>query len=123
MDSVGQAAERFGLFPSEDIYVEIDAEMARSVLKEVFAYDMPHHLEMMPPERAKTLASAFVDAFAGEGATYFSNGDFGRWGAANLPEGMILASTAMQATEATFEVGVLVITPHRIACAWVMDED
>jgi hypothetical protein len=117
-NSVEDAAGEFGLSPSPDTYFEVTAEEARAVLKTVLAFDMAYHCELVPLPEADRLASEFVGEFVDEGASYYTNGTFGK--PRKAPG---VGPSWAPATNATFDTGVLVLTRERIACAWFMDED
>jgi hypothetical protein len=72
----------------------------------------------MSAAQANTLAHEFVGQFSDECARFYTNGSYGcsRVGVKSL-------SDWSPATEATFDSGILVVTPTRIGCAWFMDED
>jgi hypothetical protein len=117
-NSVENAAGKFGLVTSPDTYFEITSEEAKAVLRAVLAFDLAYHCELMPSPEADRLASEFVDSFEGKGATYYTNGEFGK--PRKAPG---VGPSWTPATNATFDTGVLVLARDCIACAWFMDED
>ncbi|WP_192311768.1 hypothetical protein [Pseudoxanthomonas sp. PXM02] len=112
------AAGHFGLFPERAHYFEIDAAEAQAVLVAVLSRDMAYGINLVPPDEAQALAAAFVGQFAKESAGYYTNGDYGK---PKTTSGVGPGWNPV--TDATFDTGVLVVSPSRIACAWFMDED
>lgn len=114
--SVEGAAAEFGLLSSAGIYIEVSALEAESVLRSVLHRDMAYEREIVPLDEAARLAAEFIRQFSFESAKFYTNGEYGR------PR--INSSVGWTpATEATFDTGVLMVSPNRIACAWFMDED
>lgn len=115
--SVEGAAAEFGLFSSPGIYIEVSALEAESVLRGVLHRDMAYEsCELVPLEEAARLAAEFIRQFSFESAKFYTNGEYGR-PRVNSSVGWTPATTA------TFDTGVLMVSPDRIACAWFMDED
>lgn len=102
--SAGEAARRFGLRASAEIYGEIPREEARAVLVAVLTRDMAYDCELMTASAAASLADQFLAQFDAGSARCFTN--------AGHP-----------ATDATFDTGILVLDAGRVGCAWFMDED
>lgn len=116
--SVAEAAAQFGLRASPDVYFEISAEEAHAVLVAVLHEDMAYGMERMPLDGARKLAAEFVAALGEGSARFYTNGEFGR------PRKAPGAGPAWRpATDATFDTGVIAVSPTHIACAWLMDED
>lgn len=117
-DGLEEAAGLFGLNMDADTYHSIDADEAEAVLRAVLHEDMAYRNELVPLEVASALAKRFVLEFASESPKFFTNGSFGK--ASEAPG---VGSSRSPATSATFDTGVLVLTSHKTACAWFMDED
>jgi hypothetical protein len=112
------AAGHFGLFPERTHYFKIDAAEAQAVLVAVLSREMAYDSDLVPRDEAQVLAAAFVGQFAEESASYYTNGDYGK---PKTTPGVGPGWNPV--TDATFDTGVLVVSPTRIACAWFMDED
>jgi hypothetical protein len=120
VDAPEEAARRLGLGEAAAARAITEGE-ARAILGAVLAEDMAYSVAVVEPAEAARLAEAFVEAFRGEPARYFTNGTWriqahGRSGNLGL-------SGWTPATSATFDSGVLVVAATRIGCAWFMDED
>jgi hypothetical protein len=111
---VEEAASKFGLSAVPNIYRQIAREEAVAVLANVIHKDMAYGIEIVSIERARALASAFVNGLPDEGTRYFTNGTFG--------DPNTVASWA-PATGATFDTGVLALSTESTACVWFKDED
>ncbi len=116
--SVEEAARRFGLFSSPGIYFEVTAREAEAVLGAVLIEHMGWLRDFMPLKQAARLAAEFIGQFRNEPAKFYTNGEYGR-----PMDASGHGPSFTPATEATFDTGVLVVCPDRIACAWFMDED
>jgi len=116
--SVVDAARHFGLRPRGDAFASVTQEEAFAVLRLVLHHDLAHGHEVMPEERASSLADQFLNQFPTQGTSYYTNGEFGRKtpGSADGP-------SWVPVTDATFDTGVLVLSQHSAGCLWVMDED
>lgn len=116
--TVERAAGMFGLASAPGTYFQVEAGEAKAILTEVLSFDMAYHCELMPRDKAERLAKDFVDSFADEGASYYTNGEFGQ--SRKHPN---VGPSWTPATTATFDTGVLVLAATRTVCAWFMDED
>ena len=116
--NVKEVAYRFGLTPESEIYFEVGFEDAKLTLTHLLHKDMAYEHEIMPLAQASILAAEFLAEFSSEEARYFTNSDWPAW-LANPGSGRSWAP----ATDATFDSGILIITPTRVGCAWFMDED
>ncbi len=112
------AARAFGLRADADIYIEVDAEEAASVLRNVIHEDMAYGYEFTPLEHAEQLAVQFLQAIPASGTRYFTNGTFGR-----PRESPNIGPSWSPATDATFDTGVLILGSSLSACLWFEDED
>ncbi|MBQ0946611.1 hypothetical protein KAK07_25015 [Ideonella sp. 4Y16] len=112
------AALAFGLKGEPAIYSEVSPKEAACVLRSVIHRDMAYEIELVPLGQAEELAAKFLQAVGTVGARYFTNGTFG------LPrQSPHVGASWSPATEATFDTGILVLTPERTACLWFEDED
>lgn len=116
--SVAEAAAQFGLLASPHIYAEISAEEARAVLIAILHEDMAYGTQRLPLEQARELTAAFFAALGAGPARFYTNGEFGRPRPAPG-----VGPDWNPATDATFDTGVIAVSPTHIACAWFMDED
>jgi hypothetical protein len=101
--TVAELAKEFGLRPDAACYREIDQACARLSVQRLLHRDLAYSAEVMPEQQAVRLTERFFAEF-GTGARFFTN----NW---------------CPATDATFDEGVLVISPQRSGCLWVEDED
>ncbi|WP_413191927.1 hypothetical protein [Pararobbsia alpina] len=96
-------AKAFELRDNDACYREIDESTARSIAAEVLHRDQAYSVEIMTPDRAERLTAKFFEQFGAQ-ARYFTN----NW---------------CPVTDATFDVGVIVIGAMQSGCLWVEDED
>lgn len=118
VQSVEDAATEFGLSRESNVYFEVGAPEAVSVLEAVIHKDMAYGSEMVPKKKAHSLASEFVQQFPLNEAKFYTNGSWGK----PRPAPHIGPSWS-PATDATFDTGVLVLTSSLCACVWFKDED
>lgn len=120
LKDLGGLASEFGLASDTEKLREIDLVAAQRLLERILHQDMAHESDIMPSERAASLASAFLAEFDDE-AQFFTNGTF------HEPLGDSKASWACGSwdplTSATFDTGLLVISSRCSGCLWVEDED
>lgn len=117
--SVAALAVAFGLRADPKCYQETDAELARAILISILHRDLAYNMPIMPLDRAEELASRFLQEFGRPPCRFFTNGTFEQnpnWVGLFLRQGY-------NATEATFDTGILVLGPKQSACVWVADED
>lgn len=119
LESVARA---FGLKTDQALYREIERDVARTLIRDLLHRDLAYSCEVIPLERGAALAEAFLMEAAKDGCRYFTN------------VMMFPAPTASDsggkpgwswnpATEATFDMGVLVVAERGSACFWVEEED
>lgn len=113
--SITDAATEFGLFPEAKNYREVDGQDAEAILTTVLAEDLAYNCERVPRAEAEQLAADFIHQFDNEPARFYTNIEFG--------ESKNALGGWTPVTDATFDAGVLIVSPTRIACAWFMDED
>ena len=90
---------------------EVDRDRAAEVLTHVLHREMSYQVEVMPLNRANSLAQALI-AHCGGRARFATN-----------TEDMPGRSVWFPATDATFDCGLLIIGDHARAVYWVEDED
>jgi len=88
-------------------------DKAIHVLSHLLHSDMAYDAELMQPEEAEILATAFI-AFFGDDCRYYSNSSW--------EEGTGLR-TWSDFTDATFDSGVIAVDTKQIGIAWFEDED
>jgi hypothetical protein len=117
---VSMAARDFGLAPDSAVYQRIERATALRLIAAVLHRDLAYRAEAMPRAAAESLAQRFVDALP-EDAVFFAN----RGDASNSDSdpGDPDKSGWNPATLATFDTGVLAVTPTGSACIWFEDED
>jgi hypothetical protein len=118
--SVAGLAAEFGLSGDPCVYREIDATAAQRLVQFVLNQDMAYNAEIIPMPRAAELAERFLDQFGINGARFYTNGVFRE---SNDPSLTWPGASWNPATEATFDTGVLIISPTCSGCLWVEDED
>jgi hypothetical protein len=91
---------------------EIDAQHAEAVLTQVLHRDLAYQAEVMPMDRAMSLARALI-AHCGTRSKFATN-------TADIPGRL---STWFPASDATFDCGVLIIGDRACAVYWIEDED
>jgi hypothetical protein len=92
------------------IYRSVERVEADAIATHILEIDLAYGLRIMTPPRAMELWQGFMDAFEGQEVSF----------ATNVWTGM---KSWNRATEATFDMGVLVIGPNAGGCLWVEDED
>jgi len=108
--SIVEAAGFFGLDADPSIYKSIGRKEADRVVTHILPVSMAYGVKIMSPAKAADLWQQFMMVFEGQDATFVTNLD---------PS---LDSWA-PATDATFDMGVLVMGTTRVGCLWVEDED
>lgn len=106
------AARRFGLSAAPGTYVEITPDRAVEVLTTALHEDLAYGVEIVPLDRAAALARRVVAAHTDVGTRFYTNGTLGTKSPSWTP-----------ATDATFDIGVLVLTPTISVVLWFQDED
>lgn len=108
--TLADIARSFGLADLADVYTQIEISDAASIAINVLSRDLVYNTEIMSPARATALWQQFLQLFNGQKLHFFSNCRPGRhqWN---------------PATNATFDMGVLIIGESSSGCLWVEDED
>ncbi len=118
--SISELALEFGLNAIPANYVEIDLSAAHRLIQLVLSQDLAYNSETMPADLAEDLAGRFLNEFGTEGVQFFTNGTFHETPGPHLTWSGVSWNPV---TEATFDTGVLVISPKCSGCLWVEDED
>ena len=118
--SVPELAAEFGLSRDPGVYREIDAAAARRLVQLILHQDMAYNSEIIPLPHAAELADRFLDQFGIDGVRFYTNGTFHEARGPNLTWS---GASWNPATKATFDTGVLVVSPKCRGCLWVEDED
>jgi len=117
-ESVSAIAAAFGLSSDAKCYLEIDAELARTILANILHRDQAYHSQIMSLERAEELASQFMQEFGRPPCRFFTN-----WNFEQRADGLLYMTWGWDVTDATFNTGVLVLGLQKSACVWIEDED
>ena len=106
--------ESAGLAPVAEL--ELTRDDALTATTEVLARDLAHRATIMAREDAEALAASFLDCF-GEAARYYTNGEL------LVAQALGTSGAWEAATNATFDSGIVVVSPGRAGLLWVEDED
>ena len=108
--TVVEAARAFGLADDSATYRSIGRTEAEEIAVHVLRADLAYSLKIMSVLRAADLWRQFMALFEGQEVEFATNvlTDPTHW---------------MPATQATFDMGVLVIGSSKTGCLWVEDED
>ncbi len=115
--SVGAAAASFGLHGDDSCYRKIEPDDAERILTSVLWKGMAYGVELVAYESARALAQGFL-AVESLASDFYTNSV---WSAA--PDGEYLLRSWSPGTDATFNVGIIVLSVDSVACVWVEDED
>lgn len=103
----------FGLRMEEQRMIQLDAKSAGAVLASCLSRSFVGHSECIPKARAQELAEAFVSDAGGQGAIFYTNGDW--------QESMPRSWTPL--TDSVCDGGVIAIGPSIAACVWIEEDD
>jgi|KBSSwiStaDraftv2_1062776.scaffolds.fasta_scaffold76394_3 hypothetical protein len=104
-----EAARAFNLADDDTVYRSVGAEEACALAIHLLHTGLAHPGEIMSVERATELWREFIGLFAGQDVQLLTN---------------TLHSTRWTpATDATFDMGLLVIAPNKVGCLWIEEED
>ena len=108
--SLVEAARAFKLADDGAIYRSIGAKEAEAVALRLLHAGLAHPGEIMSVTRAIELWRQFMGLFQGQDVSFAPNAraDVASWS---------------PATQATFDMGVLVIGTTKVGCLWVEEED
>lgn len=110
-----EVAASHGLRADPTLYVQIDRATARRLLVQLLHREVAYSGVLMPLTRAEALADAFLRETEGPGCRYFTN-------VVGTTES-VRETSWNPATDATFDMGVLVLTERGSACFWIEEED
>lgn len=110
----GELAGMFGLKTSDDIYSEINREDAHKIISFVLKEDLAYGFDVDPPFEYNPHVEEFLMEFDTSHPRFFTNGNWHESGSTR---------TWSDATDATFDTGVLVLGKPYSGCLWVEDED
>jgi len=107
---------RFGLKSEEHALHVVKRIHAAKILAHLLWKDLAYHSETMPFDIATDLARMFVEDHSESGTKFYVNADWSRYH-------QMRAFSWSGLTDATFDGGVIAITPTIASCVWVEDED
>lgn len=107
---------RLGLFPKPDNLTEINKAQAEVSVAVLMWRDLAYNDESMHLDEANKIAREFVEFYATKDSKFYSNGD---WHLYHQEE----SSQWSPMTDATFDGGVVIVSPSTAICFWVEDED
>jgi len=108
--SVVEAAKLIGLAEDASIYRVIEKKEADEIATYILHVSLAYGVEIMSRSSAADLWQQFLALFQGQDVTFATN--------VGLPH-----NSWNPATDATFDMGVLVLGATRVGCLWVEDED
>ena len=108
--SVSETARAFGLDEDDAIYRRVGRTEAEAIISDVLHADLAYGVTIMSVSRAADLWQQFMSLFDGQDVHFVTN-------VADLEKSW------MPATQATFDMGVLVIGATKVGCLWVEGED
>jgi hypothetical protein len=108
--TIGEAAGIFGLDQDVTIYRPIARSEADEIATHVLHADLAYGLDIMSRARAADLWRQFMALFDGQDVRFVTNVSS-------------QLNSSNPATEATFDMGVLVLGTAKVGCLWVEDED
>jgi hypothetical protein len=105
-----EAARLFALADDPTIYRDIERAEADAIASRILQTGLAYGLPIMGSSRADDLWARFMALFEGQGPRLVTNAGAD-------------SNTWAPATEATFDLGVLVLGTSKAGCLWVEDED
>jgi hypothetical protein len=108
--TIVEAARVFDLAHDPAVYRGIERAEADAIASHILEADLTYRSIIMSAVRAAELWAGFMALFEGQDAKFATN-------ASAYPNAWT------PATEATFDLGVLVIGTSKAGCLWVEDED
>lgn len=115
---IDEFVQGFGFKGLGDSWIEISAEAAKAVAREVLFRDLAYRAAMMSEQESRDLSDAFVSLFAGS-TRFFTNGNL------IVPDAdpSEVPGSWTANSEATFDTGIVCLGNARIGILWVEDED
>jgi hypothetical protein len=120
--SLPDTASSFSLSPDISKYRKVCKAEALEILTRLLHKDMAYNSEVMPVETARELSVSFIEGFDDASATFFTNIDFSGEGK-KLGNDCWAGPNWNPVTDATFDAGIMAISPGRCGCLWIEDED
>jgi hypothetical protein len=108
--SIVEAARSFDLEGDSTTYRCVETPEAEAIAIRLLRAGLAHEVEIMSLPRAKELWRQFLDVFEGQDVRLVTNDSQD-------------ATSWTPATQATFDMGVLVIGTDKVGCLWVEEED
>jgi hypothetical protein len=115
--TVVEAALAFGLADDLAVYRDIERAEADAIASRILEADLAYRSFIMSADRAAELWGRLMALFDGQDAKFATNASWPSHRSCHQPWSW------SPATEATFDVGVLVIGTSKAGCLWVEDED
>jgi hypothetical protein len=108
--TIVEAARVFDLADDPALYRDIGRAEADAIASHILEADLAYRSNIMSAARAAELWARFMALFEGQDAKFATNAS-------------AYLDAWTPATEATFDLGVLVIGTSKAGCLWVEDED
>ena len=108
--TVVEIARVFGLADDSTVYRSIESIEASAIATRILCADLAYNSKIMCVSRAGDLWRQFMALFDGQDVEFASN-------TGTVPDSWT------PATQATFDMGVLVMGANKTGCLWVEDED
>lgn len=115
--TVGSAASSFGLDRNDHHYREIAKNEAILILTALLWRDMAYGSEIMGYKQAKELATRFIKQEDIWSKIYTNS----EW--SSNKDGEYVLRSWSPGSGATFNAGIIVLSPDSVACVWIEDED
>jgi hypothetical protein len=115
--TVGSAASSFGLDCNDYHYREIAKNEAILILTALLWKDMAYGSKIMGFQQARELAKRFINQ-DGNRSKIYTNSDW-----SNNEEGEYVLRSWSPGSGATFNAGIIILSPDSVACVWIEDED
>jgi hypothetical protein len=103
---------RFGLKPEEHALHPFKRIQAGKILAHLLWKDLAYDSEIMPHDKAITLAGLFIEDHSESGTKFYANADWSR-----------KPTSYSGLTDATFDGGIIAVSDLMVSCVWVEDED
>jgi hypothetical protein len=115
-DRLSNVLIRFGLKGDASALHVVKRIHAAKILAHLLWKDLAYHSEIMSFDKATELARMFVENHSESGAKFHVNADWSRYH-------QVRSFSWSGLTDATFDGGIIAITPTIASCVWVEDED
>jgi hypothetical protein len=111
------ALTQLGLLRTQAHLTEIPWTLAKQIITKILWKDLAYNVELMPKKTASHYTEQLMVMLYSEDCKLYTNGEWAKDGED------ITLSIWNQLTDATFDSGVLFVSPHACSCVWVEDED